>query len=111
MDEPPVTVDGRPRGRVRRAVLLAIGGAFMGAPLGVFLGGFLSYVAVCRGGDGSLAAGEGCGMSFFVFSAVGILVGAVVGAIVGAVVGARVRVPAPMPEVAGPRPSTAPTAL
>jgi hypothetical protein len=68
-------------GRAAPAVLLGLVGAVVGAPAGFFMGGLLALVMVCRGGDGSLGAGESCGMSAAILSFLGAPIGAVIGAI------------------------------
>jgi hypothetical protein len=76
------------RGRAAPAILLALAGAVIGAPLGFLAGGVVAQV-MCGTGDGSFGAGESCGMAYLLFSFFGIPIGAVAGAIVGAFVGAR----------------------
>ena len=70
-------------------MLLGLVGAVVGALAGFFTGGLFAFVTVCRGGDGSLGAGESCGMSAAILSFLGVPIGALIGAFVGAVVGAR----------------------
>ena len=69
-------------------LLLALLGAVVGAPVGFFTGGFIALVA-CGRGDGSLGAGESCGMFALFLVVVGVPLGAVVGAVIGAVIGSR----------------------
>jgi hypothetical protein len=75
-------------GRAGPALLLALVGAVVGAPVGFFTGVFIA-MAACGRGDGSLGAGESCGMLALVLVVLGVPIGAVVGAVIGAVIGSR----------------------
>jgi hypothetical protein len=76
-------------GRAGPAILLGLVGLVVGAPAGFLTGGVLAQITVCRVNDGSLGAGESCGMAALIFALLGFLIGAVVGAVAGAIVGGR----------------------
>jgi hypothetical protein len=75
-------------GRAGPAILLGLVGAVVGGPIGFFTGGFIA-LAACGRGDGSLGAGESCGMLALFLVVLGVPIGAVVGAVTGAVIGSR----------------------
>jgi hypothetical protein len=76
-------------GRAGPAILLGLVGLVVGAPAGFLTGGVVAQITACRSNDGSLAAGESCGMAALIFALLGLVIGAAVGAVAGAIVGGR----------------------